>query len=72
MRIEVSVIASARTTEIVFKGEVWKVKVQAAPDKGKANEAVRALIAKELGVPKSCVVLLRGAASRKKVFEIRI
>ncbi|MEK7529992.1 MAG: DUF167 domain-containing protein, partial [Patescibacteria group bacterium] len=70
MRLTVSVIAGARTTGVISKGEAWKVKVQTAPDKGKANDAVRELIAKELGVPKSRVTLVRGATSRKKVFEI--
>ena len=36
----------------------------------KANDAVRELIAKG-GVPKSRVTLVRGATSRKKVFEIK-
>lgn len=72
MKLSVSVIAGARTTEIVSKGETWKVKVQAAPDKGKANDAVRVLVAKELGVPKSRVTLVRGATSRNKVFYVDI
>ena len=41
MRLTVSVIAGARTTGVISKGEAWKVKVQTAPDKGKANDAVR-------------------------------
>lgn len=71
MKLNVSVIAGARTTEVVSKGATWKVKVQAAPDKGKANDAVRVLVAKEIGVPKSRVTLVRGATSRNKVFEVK-
>ena len=46
-----------------------KVSVCAAPDKGKANKAVLALLAEGLGVAKSAVSLVSGETSReKKVF----
>lgn len=46
------------------------VRVTAAPDGGAANKAVCKLIAKELGVAKSCVVIKRGETSRHKLLEI--
>lgn len=48
---------------------VW---VTAPPDKGKANKAVIAAVAKVLGVPKSAVVLVRGEASREKLLRIAL
>lgn len=46
---------------------VWTT---AAPDKGQANDAVARALADFLGIPKSTIVLKRGATSRRKVFEI--
>ncbi|MCA9062168.1 MAG: YggU family protein, partial [Planctomycetaceae bacterium] len=43
-----------------------KVAVSAPPDKGKANDAVLALVADTLQVPGSQVSLLRGATNRRK------
>ncbi|MBI2263600.1 MAG: DUF167 domain-containing protein [Armatimonadetes bacterium] len=46
------------------------IRVCAPPDKGKANEESRDLIAGFLGIPKSRVSLLSGGASREKTFLI--
>lgn len=43
-----------------------KIKVTAAPEKGKANIALVKLLAKELGVPLSSLEVVSGAASRAK------
>jgi hypothetical protein len=48
-----------------------KVCVTAPPEKGKANAAVIALLAKELAVPKSSVEIVRGQTSRNKTVRIR-
>jgi uncharacterized protein len=48
-----------------------KVAVTAPPDKGKANEAIAALLGAALGLKKSDVTLLWGPASRDKKFLIR-
>lgn len=45
-------------------------KVRAKPEDGKANEAVRELLARALGVAASRVELLRGATSREKQFRV--
>ena len=47
-----------------------RVKTTATPSDGKANKAVSALLAKEFGVSRSCVELLRGHSSRDKLFRI--
>lgn len=46
------------------------VRVTAPPEDGKANEAVRKLLAKSMGIAKSHLTLLRGATSRDKVFVV--
>ena len=46
------------------------VRVTAPPVEGKANEAVRRLIAKRLGVAPGNVTVVRGATSRDKLLDI--
>ena len=46
------------------------VRVTAPPVDGKANEAVRRLIAKRLGVPVRQVSIVRGESSRDKLIEV--
>lgn len=48
-----------------------RVSVTQAPEKGKANKALVAVLAKSLGVKKSQVELLSGETSQKKRFLIR-
>lgn len=47
-----------------------KVEVTAAPEDGKANEAIVELLAEELGVSKSSVRIVRGFTTRMKHVEI--
>jgi len=49
---------------------VLAVRVRAAPDKGEANAALAALMAKSLHVPKSAVTIAAGRTARLK--QVRI
>lgn len=69
--LAVHVQPGARRTEVVGRhGDALKVRVQAPPDKGRANAAVVALLAATFGVPDSSVVLVRGASARAKRFRL--
>jgi uncharacterized protein len=46
------------------------VRVGAPPERGKANEAVLALLADILAVPRSSVMLVSGGGSRDKIVEL--
>ena len=46
------------------------MRVGAPPERGKANEAVLALLAEVLAVPRSSVVLVSGGGSRDKIVEL--
>ncbi|WIY52779.1 DUF167 family protein [Devosia sp. YIM 151766] len=49
---------------------VLRVRVSAVPDKGKANAAVIALLAKALDVPRSTISLVSGETGRMKVLAV--
>jgi uncharacterized protein len=46
------------------------VRLTAPPVEGRANEALRRLLAKRLGVPPTRVTVVRGTATRDKVVRI--
>ena len=48
----------------------YKIRVGAAPDKGKANEELIELLAAHFDVPKSTIRVLRGTTSRVKLIAV--
>lgn len=50
--------------------EVLRIRVSAVPDKGKANAAVIALLAKTLRLPKSAFAITSGETARLKTLRI--
>ena len=48
----------------------WRVEVHAAPEGGRANEAVVALLAVVLGIKRADVRVTSGLSSRSKLIEI--
>ena len=64
---------AARTAIVIEPGEadqppVLKVQVTAAPENGRATEAIRSLLARAMGTAATNLELRRGATSRNKVF----
>ena len=72
MTIRVKVIPKSSRDEIAGKMDdgAWKIKVTAAPERGKANAAVCDLLPRHFDVPKSRVEVVSGHTSRLK--QIRI
>ncbi len=69
--IKVKVSAGAKTEKVEeIEPGVFKIRVSAAPEKGKANHRVAELLAEYFKVSKSKVFLLSGAAYREKVFSV--
>ena len=61
----------ARRDEVVgWQGTTLRVRVTAPPTEGRANHAVIALLAEALGVPRSSIGLVSGAAGRDKLVRI--
>lgn len=71
IKIEVSLTPRASRDEIVgIRDGLLRVRVTAPPVDGRANEALRRLIAKHLGVAKSRVRIERGARGRRKLLSV--
>jgi uncharacterized protein len=67
-RVRLRVTPGARRSELVGRhGEGWKVRVAAAPEGGRANEAVLALLAEELELPRRSLSIISGHTGREKV-----
>jgi hypothetical protein len=70
-RLRLRVSPGAARSEIVGRYEEgWKVRVSAPPDRGRANEAVVALLGEALGVGRGAVRVVSGRAARDKVVEV--
>jgi uncharacterized protein (TIGR00251 family) len=72
--VEILVKVTPGTSRDAVLGErdgVLRVAVSAAPEKGKANKAACALIAKTLGVAKSRISVIRGETARNKKILVR-
>ena len=71
INLQVKVVPGASRDEVVgWLGEALKIRVQAPPERGKANKAVIRVLARLLDVPPRQVELVCGAGSANKVFAI--
>jgi uncharacterized protein (TIGR00251 family) len=72
MDFRVKVIPKSSKTELVgyLPDGTWKIKVAAAPERGKANKELRAFLAERLGVPPSRVEIVSGETSHHKHIRI--
>ncbi len=70
--IAIRVIPNAAQTLCAERGEdgVYKIRLQARPEKGKANKALVNFLAKKLGVGRSGIQLVSGETARHKLLRI--
>lgn len=70
-RLRLRVTPGTRRSEIIGRhGDAWKLRVTAAPERGRANEAVEQLLADTLGVPRAAVEIVAGHTAQDKVAEL--
>ena len=70
-RLRLRVVPGARRSQVVGRlGESWKVRVHAAPERGRANDEVVSLLAETLGLPQSEIRVVAGRRTRDKVVEL--
>jgi hypothetical protein len=70
--IEVRVIPrSSRPRVEKMEDGTYRAYLKAAPEKGKANSELKAVIADHLGIPRSDIVIMRGSGSRDKILKVK-
>lgn len=72
LRLAVKVIPKAARTELAgpLAGGVWKIRIQAPPEKGKANAELCRFLARLFGVSARQVLIVSGEASSHKQLKI--
>jgi uncharacterized protein (TIGR00251 family) len=71
VRIAVQITPNAKRSEAVgVQGDALKLRLQAQPIEGKANEALVKYLAKVLSVPRSAVTITHGHTSKNKLVEV--
>jgi uncharacterized protein (TIGR00251 family) len=70
-RVQLRVSPGARRARVVGRhGDAWKVRVAPAPEHGKANDAVVALLSDALSLPRAGIAIVSGHASRDKTVAL--
>jgi uncharacterized protein (TIGR00251 family) len=71
-RLKLRVIPGAGRSEIVGRyGDAWKVRVGAAPERGRANAELLKLLSQRLRVRPAELSIVSGLGARDKVVELR-
>ncbi|HKV58959.1 MAG TPA: DUF167 domain-containing protein [Ktedonobacteraceae bacterium] len=70
MRLAVRVVPRSRRNALAWEQGVLKVWLTAPPVDGAANDALIALLAEHLALPKRSISLVHGTTSRQKIVEI--
>lgn len=72
VRLAVQITPNARKTEVIgVLDDVLKLKLQAQPIEGKANDALVRYLAERLSVPRSAVTITHGHTSKRKLVAVR-
>jgi uncharacterized protein (TIGR00251 family) len=61
---------TGRNQVVGFINDVWKVKIAAPPDKGKANKELIEFLSDILGLRKDNITILKGETSHNKIIAI--
>jgi len=71
IRLNLLVSPGAGRSAVVGRhGDAWKLRIAAAPERGRANASVVRLLATSLEIGRPDVRIVSGAVSRDKVVEI--
>lgn len=72
LRLSVKVVPKSARNEIVERQPdgTWRIKIAAAPEKGRANAELCDFLAAQFGVPRARVEVVSGFASQRKIVLI--
>lgn len=70
-KLAVKVVPRAASSAIVgWSGDRLRVRVAAAPEKGRANAALEAFLAESFGLPRQSVRVVAGHTAAQKIVEV--
>lgn len=71
LRLTIQVVPNAKKNAVVgVHADALKIRLQAQPIEGRANDALIRYIAEVLDLPKSAITISHGHTNKKKVLEI--
>ncbi|HYD95637.1 MAG TPA: DUF167 domain-containing protein [Noviherbaspirillum sp.] len=71
VRISVQITPNAKKSEVIgVLEDALKIKLQAQPIEGRANEALVRFLAAMLDVPRSAVAITHGHTNKRKIIEV--
>lgn len=72
MYIQIKVIPKSRETAFVEKmdDDTYKIRVKAAPEKGKANDELIRFLSKTLNIRKDEILIISGHTDTRKLLKI--
>jgi uncharacterized protein (TIGR00251 family) len=71
MRISVKVTPGAARNEMQgLTNGIWRIKIAATPEKGKANKELIEFLSDRLGIKKDRINILKGQTSHNKIIAI--
>jgi uncharacterized protein len=71
MKISIKVVPNAKKNQIIeYNNGLWRIKIAAPPDKGKANKELVEYLRKILKVKKNQVAIISGHTSHSKIIDI--
>jgi uncharacterized protein (TIGR00251 family) len=71
VRLAVQITANAKKTEVTgVQDDALKLKLQAQPIDGKANEALVRFLAEALALPRSAISITHGLSNKRKLIEV--
>ena len=68
--IKIRISPNASKNQIIFDGDIIKLKVTAQPIENKANKAVIEFLSKTFKIPKSSIEIVKGETSKDKTIFI--
>jgi len=72
VRIAVRITPNARKSEIIgIQDHALKIKLQAQPIEGKANDALIRFIADKLAIPQRALTITHGLTGKQKLLELK-
>ena len=70
MLLSIRVIPRSTRNTLEWEQDIMKARLTAPPVDGAANDALIALLAERLAIPKRSIAIVRGSTSRKKIVEL--